>query len=58
MGYKIAQEEQSSRTDNTEVKVVETCFDGQVLTLSLAKQSSLCFSRAFTALFFCTGVVS
>lgn len=57
MDYKIAQEEQSSRIDNTEAKVVKTCFDGQAVTLPLEKESSFCFSKALTVLSF-TGIFS
>lgn len=37
MDYKIAQEEQSSMIEEKEAKM---CFDGQALTLPLAKASS------------------
>lgn len=51
MDYKIAQEEQSGMIEEKEAKM---SFDGQALTLPLAKASSLCFSKVFTTLSFCT----
>lgn len=58
MGYKISQEEQSGRIDNTKAEVAMMGIEGQAGSLSLIEESSLCFSKALTDLPFCTGSLS